>query len=72
MRGDLIMVKFKTINVDGVEIERNLTVEDFKNDCLSDDCSLPMCDDEVIYAEIDGKKIEAKIFEDVAHAVGVC
>lgn len=66
------MIKFKTINVDGVEIEREFTMADFKNDWLSDDCSLPMCDDEVVYAEIDGKKIEAKIFEDVVHAIGIC
>lgn len=66
------MIKFKTINVDGMEIEREFTMEDFKNDWFSDDCSLPMCDDEVVYAEIDGNRIEAKIFEDVAHAVGVC
>lgn len=67
------MIKFKTINVDGVEIAREFnTVEEIKNDYYSDDCTLPMCDDEVIYAEIDGKKIEAKIFEDVAHAIGVC
>jgi hypothetical protein len=66
------MIKFKTINVDGMEIEREFTVEDFKNDWFSDGCTLPMCDDEIIYAEIDGKRIDAKIFEDVAHAVGVC
>ena len=41
------MIKFKTINVDGMEIEREFTMEDFKNDWFSDDCSLPMCDDEV-------------------------
>ena len=34
--------------------------------------SLDANSDEVIFAEINGTKIEAKIFEDVAHAVGVC
>lgn len=67
------MIKFKTINVDGIEVVREFnTVEDFKNDWFSDDCSLPMCDDEVVFAEVNGKNIEAKIFEDVAHTLGVC
>lgn len=66
------MIKFVTINVDGIEIARELAMEEFKNDWYSDGCSLPMCDDEVVFAEIDGKRIEADIFEDVAHAVGVC
>ena len=66
------MIKFKTVNVDGMEIEREMTTEEFKNDWYSENCSLPMCDDEVVYAEIDGKKIDAKIFEDIAHAAGVC
>lgn len=67
------MIKFKTINVDGMEIAREFnSVEDFKNDWYSDDCTLPMCDDKVVFAEIDGKNIEAEVFEDVAHALGVC
>lgn len=67
------MIKFKTINVDGMEVERKFdTVEEFKNDWYSDDCTLPMGDDKVVSAEIDGKNIEAEVFEDIAHALGVC
>ncbi len=67
------MIKFKTINVDGMEIEREFNnVEEINNDWYSDDCTLPMLDDEVVFAEIDGKNIEANVFEDILYALGVC
>lgn len=65
------MIKFKTINVDNMEIARELTVEEIKNDWYSDDCTLPANDDVVVYAEIDGNKIEAEIFEDVIKALNI-
>lgn len=66
------MIKFTTINVDGIEITRELTFKEFEADWFSEDCSLPMCDDAVVFAEIDGEKIEAKIFEDVvAHIIAI-
>ena len=66
------MIKFKTINVDGMEIEREFnSVEEIKSDWFSDDCTLPMCDDEVVFAEVDGQKIEAEIFEDIINALGI-
>ena len=60
------MLKFKTINVDG-EI-RNWEfeyIEDMLKNWLSDDCTLPANDDEVVFAEFNGEKIEAKVFEDI-------
>lgn len=67
------MIKFKTINVDGMAIEREFNnVEEINNDWYSDDCTLPMLDDEVVFAEIDGKNIEANVFEDILYALGVC
>lgn len=60
------MLKFKTINIDG-EV-RNLEfeyIEDMLKNWLSDDCTLPANDDEVVFAEFNGEKIEAEIFEDI-------
>lgn len=60
------MLKFKTTNIDG-EV-RNWEfeyIEDMLKNWLSDDCTLPANDDEVVFAEFNGEKIEAKIFEDI-------
>ena len=60
------MLKFKTINIDG-EI-RNWEfeyIEDMLKNWMSDDCTLPANDDEVVFAEFNGKKIEAEVFEDI-------
>jgi hypothetical protein len=60
------MLKFKTINIDG-EI-RNWEfeyIEDMLKNWWSDDCTLPANDDEVVFAEFNGEKIEAKVFEDI-------
>lgn len=60
------MLKFKTVNIDG-EI-RNYEfeyIEDMLKNWLSDDCTLPANDDEVVCAEFNGAKIEAKVFEDI-------
>ena len=60
------MLKFKTINING-EI-RNWEfeyIEDMLKNWLSDDCTLPANDDEVVFAEFNGEKIKAKVFEDI-------
>ena len=60
------MLKFKTINIDG-EI-RNWEfeyIEDMLKNWLSDDCTLPANDDEVVFAEFNGEKIKANVFEDI-------
>ena len=60
------MLKVKTINIDS-EI-RNWEfeyIEDMLKNWLSDDCTLPANDDEVVFAEFNGEKIEAKVFEDI-------
>lgn len=67
------MIKFKTINVDGMEVTREFNnVEEIRNDWFSDDCTLPMLDDVVVFAEIDGKNIEANVFEDILYVLDVC
>lgn len=60
------MLKFQTINID--EEIRNWEfehIEDMLKNWLSDDCTLPANDDEVVFAEFNGEKIEAKVFEDI-------
>ena len=60
------MLRFKTINIDG-EI-RNWEfeyIEDMLKNWWSDDCTLPANDDEVVFAEFNGEKIKAKVFEDI-------
>ena len=63
------MIKFTTINVDGVEVTREFeTVEEIKRDWWSDDCTLPANDDKVIRAEVDGAKLDSlTTFEDLVH-----
>ena len=67
------MIKFTTVNVDGMKITREFnTVEEIKKDWYSDDCTLPANDDEVIYAEIDGMQLHyPKIFEDLIEELGI-
>lgn len=60
------MLKFKTVNVDGKIREWEFTyIEDMLKIWLSDECTLPANDDEVVLAEFNGEKIKAKIFEDI-------
>lgn len=67
------MIKFTTINVDGIKITREFnTVEEIKKDWYSDDCTLPANDDEIIYAELDGIQLHyPKIFEDLLDELGI-
>lgn len=67
------MIKFTTINVDGVEVTREFdTVEDLKRVFYSEDCDLPAGDDEVIYAELDGVQLHYPgIFDDLIFELGI-
>lgn len=67
------MIKFTTINVDGVEITRTFnTVEEIRKEWYSEDCNLPSNDDEVVYAEIDGMQLHyPSIFEELLDELGV-
>lgn len=60
------MLKFKTINVDGEVRDWEFEyIEDMLKNWLSDDCTLPANDDEVVFAEFNGEKVKAEIFEDI-------
>lgn len=60
------MLKFQTINIDDkVRNWKFEYIEDMLKNWLSDDCTLPANDDEVVFAEFNGEKIEAEIFEDI-------
>ena len=60
------MLKFKTINVDGQTRSWEFRyIEDMLKNWLSADCDLPANDDEVVSAEFNGQKLEAKVFEDI-------
>ena len=66
------MIKFTTINVDGIEITREFnTVDEIKKDWYSDDCTLPSNDDTVVYAEIDGMQLHYPTnFEELLDELG--
>lgn len=66
------MIHFVTINCENNE--RNWlfdTVQEIEDNWWSDDCTLPMLDDELVYAEVNGKVIKGEIFEDLAYALGL-
>lgn len=67
------MIKFTTINVDGLKVTREFnSVEEIKQDWYSDNCTLPANDDEVIYAEIDGVQLYyPTIFEELLDELGI-
>ena len=67
------MIKFTTINVDGLKVTREFnSVKEIKQDWYSDNCSLPANDDEVIYAEIDGIQLHyPTIFEELLDELGI-
>ena len=67
------MIKFTTINVDGLKVTREFnSVEEIKQDWYSDNCTLPANDDEVIYAEIDGVQLHyPTIFEELLDKLGI-
>ena len=60
------MLKFKTTNIDGeIRTWEFEYIEDMLKNWMSDDCTLPANDDAVVFAELNGEKIEAEIFEDI-------
>jgi hypothetical protein len=67
------MIKFTTINVDGLEITREFkTIKALKNEYYSNDCDLPANDDEVVFAEVDGVQLHyPKTFEDLIDELGI-
>lgn len=67
------MIKFTTINVDGVEITRTFsTVEELEKEWRSENCDLPANDDRVIYAEVYGLRLHyPTIFEELLDELGV-
>ena len=67
------MIKFTTINVDEKEVTREFeSVEEIKKDWHSDNCTLPMLDDEVVYAEVDGVILHyPKVFADLVEELGI-
>ena len=67
------MIKFTTINVDGVEVTREFkSIKDLRKEYYSDDCDLPANDDKIVYAEVEGCKLHyPKIFEDLIDELGI-
>lgn len=67
------MIKFTTINVDGVEFTREFkSIKDLRKEYYSDDCDLPANDDKIVYAEYNGIKLRnIKIFEDLIIRLGM-
>lgn len=61
------MIKFTTINVDGLEVTRHFkTIRELKNEYYSDNCDLPANDDRIIFAEINGEQLQGmKTFEEL-------
>ena len=61
------MIKFTTINVDGLEVTRQFkTIRELKNEYYSDNCDLPANDDKIIFAEINGEQLQGvKTFEEL-------
>ena len=67
------MIKFTTINVNGKEVTREFgSVKEIKKDWYSDHCTLPMLDDEVVYAEVDRVILHyPKVFADLVEELGI-
>lgn len=66
------MIKFKTINIDGVEVERVFdTIEDFAQDWYGEDTTLPQLDDEMVYAEVENKEVVGEVFNDLVQHLWV-
>lgn len=59
------MIKFTTVNIDGIQITRNFNnFEEILREWYSDNCDLPANDDCLISAEINGEKIMVETFEE--------
>ena len=67
------MIKFTTINVDGVEVAREFkTIKELTQEYYSDNCDLPANDDKIVYAELDGIRLYyPQFFEDLIEELGI-
>lgn len=59
-------IKFTTINVENIKVSREFkSVAEMKKDWNSDNCTLPMLDDELVSAEVGGKEFKGNTFADL-------
>lgn len=67
------MIRFTTINVDGIAVPRTFnTVEEMRVDWENEEgTTLPSLDDELVFGEINGVKVNGKTFNDFALAAGL-
>lgn len=67
------MIKFTTINVDGVKIPRIfMDVKEMKADWWDPEgTSLPQMDDPLVSAEVDGNKFIGETFGDLVNVLGL-
>lgn len=67
------MIKFTTVNVDGVKIPRIfIDINEMKADWNDPNgTSLPSLDDQLVSAEIDGNKFIGKTFDDLVKVLGL-
>ena len=67
------MIKFITINVDGLEVTREFkTIKELAQEYYSDNCDLPANDDKIVYAEYDGCRLYyPKIFEELIDELNI-
>lgn len=60
------LIIFKTINCDDLEVNMTFdNVKELQKEWDSEVCDVPCLDDELIYAEIYGKQVGGKTFDDV-------
>ena len=67
------MIKFTTVNVDGVRIPRIfMDINEMKEDWNDPNgTSLPSLDDQLVRAEVDGNKFIGKTFADLVNVLGL-
>lgn len=67
------MIKFTTVNVDGVRIPRIfMDINEMKADWNDPNgTSLPSLDDQLVRAEVDGNKFIGKTFADLVNVLGL-
>lgn len=67
------MIKFTTVNVDGVRIPRIfMDINEMKADWNDPNgTSLPSLDDQLVMAEVDGNKFIGKTFADLVNVLGL-
>ena len=67
------MIKFTTVNVDGLNINREFnSIDEMQADWNNPDgTTLPSLDDELVYAEINNKEFKGSTFDCLARALGL-